>query len=78
MLAVAIGDPAGVGPELLVQALQTREPQERMRVMLLGNLDGLQNAARAAGSDLSFLKVSGPAEARTFATARSRCTTTAR
>jgi len=64
LLAVAIGDPSGVGPEILVKALHAREPLERMRVLLLGNLDALENAARYTGCDLTFKQVAGPSEAR--------------
>lgn len=66
LLALSIGDPSGVGPEIVVKALQTRKPQERMQVVLLGNLDGIEHAAHSAGCDLSFVQVSGPQEARTF------------
>jgi 4-phospho-D-threonate 3-dehydrogenase / 4-phospho-D-erythronate 3-dehydrogenase len=64
LLALSIGDPSGVGPEIVVKALQTREPQERMQVLLLGNRDGIEHASAQAGCDLAFVNVSGPLEAR--------------
>jgi 4-phospho-D-threonate 3-dehydrogenase / 4-phospho-D-erythronate 3-dehydrogenase len=67
LIGVAIGDPSGVGAEILVKALQTREPQRDAGIMLIGNLDALEHAARVCGSDVTFTAVSGPAEARTFA-----------
>lgn len=64
VLALSIGDPSGVGPEIVVKALQTRQPQERMQVLLLGNRDGIEHAAAQAGCDLSFANVASPQEAR--------------
>jgi 4-hydroxythreonine-4-phosphate dehydrogenase len=64
LIAVAIGDPSGVGPEITVKALQTGQPQRRSNVMLIGNLDAIRDSAAISGSELRFAAVSGPAEAR--------------
>jgi 4-hydroxy-L-threonine phosphate dehydrogenase PdxA len=64
LIAVAIGDPSGVGPEVTVKSLQTREPQQRGTVLLIGNVDGLEDAAKLTNSDLCFVRVRNPAEAR--------------
>ena len=64
LLAVAIGDPSGVGTEIAVKALATGEPQRRSRVMLIGNHDGIVHTARTSGLDVHFARVAGPAEAR--------------
>ncbi len=64
LVAVAVGDPSGVGPEIIVKALATGEPQRHGRVMLIGNEDGLVDAARTAGVDLRFRAVADPYEAR--------------
>ncbi|HEV8019651.1 MAG TPA: hypothetical protein VGP41_00225, partial [Candidatus Lustribacter sp.] len=65
LLAVAIGDPSGVGTEITLKALATGEPQRRSRVMLIGNHDGIIETARTTGLDLRFATVASPAEART-------------
>ncbi len=64
LLAVAIGDPSGVGTEISVKALATGEPQRRSRVMLIGNHDGIVDTARTSGLDITFQRVSDAAEAR--------------
>ena len=64
LLAVAIGDPSGVGTEISVKALATGEPQRRSRVMLIGNHDGIVDTARTSGLDVRFQRVADPAEAR--------------
>ncbi len=63
LLAVAIGDPSGVGTEITVKALATGEPQRRSRVMLIGNHDGIVETARTAGLDLRFERVADAAQA---------------
>jgi 4-phospho-D-threonate 3-dehydrogenase / 4-phospho-D-erythronate 3-dehydrogenase len=65
LLAVAIGDPSGVGTEISVKALATGEPQRKSRVMLIGNLDGIQETAKTCGINLNFQRISAPSEART-------------
>jgi 4-hydroxy-L-threonine phosphate dehydrogenase PdxA len=67
LLAVAIGDPSGVGTEITVKALATGEPQQHSRVMLIGNHDGIIETARSAGLDLQFRRVADPAQARALA-----------
>ncbi len=64
LLAVAIGDPSGVGTEIAVKALATGEPQRRSRVMLIGNHDGIVACAHTSHLDLRFQRVADPAEAR--------------
>lgn len=64
LLAVAIGDPSGVGTEIAVKALATGEPQRRSRVMLIGNHDGIVDTARTNGLDVRFQRVADATEAR--------------
>jgi 4-hydroxy-L-threonine phosphate dehydrogenase PdxA len=68
LLAVAIGDPSGVGTEITVKALATGEAQRRSRVMLIGNYDGIVDTARSTGAAVQFARVADPAEARTVGT----------
>jgi 4-hydroxythreonine-4-phosphate dehydrogenase len=64
LLAVAIGDPSGVGTEIAVKALATGEPQRRSCVMLIGNIDGITETAKTCGLNLTFQRVTDPTEAR--------------
>lgn len=52
--AVPIGDPAGIGPEVVVKALATGEPQARGRVVLVGSVETLERAARTCSAALRF------------------------
>ena len=62
LLAAPIGDPSGIGPEVCVKALATGEPQAKSRVMLVGSIETIEEAARACGVDVRFRKVGGVGE----------------
>jgi 4-phospho-D-threonate 3-dehydrogenase / 4-phospho-D-erythronate 3-dehydrogenase len=64
LIALAIGDPSGVGTEVAVKALQTGKAQSLADVMLIGNLDGIADTARSSAPGLRFVQVDGPAQAR--------------
>ncbi len=47
-IALTVGDPAGIGPELIVRLLSSPDIAARAHVTLIGNRPGLERAARAA------------------------------
>lgn len=49
VLAVTMGDPAGVGPEITVKALADASVYERCRPLVIGSPEILKNAARITG-----------------------------
>jgi len=54
IIGITMGDPAGVGPEVICKALADMAPDERARVRVFGNRDVLQRAAGIVGADLDF------------------------
>ena len=58
VLAVTMGDPAGVGPEIVVRALADREVRSWCRPLVLGDPAALAEAARSLGIDLEITGVS--------------------
>ncbi|WP_396625924.1 4-hydroxythreonine-4-phosphate dehydrogenase PdxA [Luteitalea sp.] len=67
LLAITMGDPAGVGPEILLAALATPAMHERCRALVVGDARILERAARflgAAGPALRFEVVRTPTDAR--------------
>ncbi|MCX8276683.1 MAG: 4-hydroxythreonine-4-phosphate dehydrogenase PdxA [Dehalococcoidia bacterium] len=64
LLAVTIGDPSGIGPEVVAKALQDRSMYEIMRPVLVGTVNVMQKAINAIGSSDSIVGVDSPAEAK--------------
>lgn len=62
-LAVSLGDPAGVGPELLAAAWVSRVPRRVPRFFAVGGAGLLREAARLRGLDLPIQTISHPDEA---------------
>lgn len=48
-IALSLGDPNGIGPEIALKALAAVEGDERMHVVLFGPSDALDRAARTCG-----------------------------
>ncbi|MBB5751842.1 4-hydroxythreonine-4-phosphate dehydrogenase PdxA [Prosthecomicrobium pneumaticum] len=53
-VAITLGDPAGVGPEVIVKALDALPQRERASLVVVGTTSVLERAARLVGADLSF------------------------
>jgi len=64
LLAVTIGDPSGIGPEVVAKALQDRSMYEIMRPVMLGTVGVMENALKAIKSSDKVVGVSSAAEAK--------------
>ncbi|MBB4229544.1 4-hydroxythreonine-4-phosphate dehydrogenase PdxA [Rhizobium mongolense] len=53
-VAVTLGDPAGVGPEVIVKSLAAMPRHERRDFVIVGNSKALERACRTTGIDLRF------------------------
>jgi 4-hydroxythreonine-4-phosphate dehydrogenase len=62
-LAVSLGDPAGVGPELLVAAWKAREAEALPPFFAVGGAELLIAAASSSGLEVEVCRVSRPSEA---------------
>jgi 4-hydroxythreonine-4-phosphate dehydrogenase len=62
-LAVSLGDPAGVGPELIAAAWAQREEQRLPPFFVLGGLSVVAEAAALRGLDVSVGSIQSPADA---------------
>jgi 4-hydroxythreonine-4-phosphate dehydrogenase len=65
-VAVTLGDPAGVGPEVIVKALAAMPKEERRDFVIVGNVEALERAERATGTGLKFT-AAGSGNAETIA-----------
>lgn len=61
-IAITLGDPAGIGPEVALRALRRLTPSERSRILLTGPAGLYDELSRRMGLRLSFAEVGSPAE----------------
>lgn len=62
-IAVTMGDPAGIGPEVVLKALVNREIYEKCVPVVIGDYEALQDAIRFSGLELELLEIGEPADA---------------
>lgn len=64
VIAVAMGDPVGIGPEVIVRALAEDGLRGRCRAFVIGDLRVMRDAAAASGSPLRFRELRELRDAR--------------
>ena len=63
VLGITIGDPSGIGPEIILKALSDETVYQICRPLVIGNTAVMERAAKAVGiTDLKFHTISGPKE----------------
>ncbi len=62
IIAITMGDAAGVGPEIIMKALAHREVYECCKPLIIGDANRLRQAGEIVGSSLKVRTVSGPKE----------------
>src|SRR6267142_7101727 len=56
-IGITMGDPSGVGPEIIVKALKEMSPEHRSASAVIGNLDFLKRADRLLGAGLTYAEL---------------------
>ena len=64
VIAVAMGDPAGIGPEIVVKALSHEAVYRLCRPLVVADAAAIQQATEIAGIPLTVRPVREPTEAR--------------
>lgn len=64
LLALTLGDPAGIGPEIILKAWKTLSADPSFRVVVFGQAGYLQRAAHWLKADITAIRIETPAEAR--------------
>jgi 4-hydroxythreonine-4-phosphate dehydrogenase len=64
LLAVTIGDITGIGPEIIVKALQDPDLYERCRPLIVGDFSALANACQVCGINLEINEITVPADGK--------------
>lgn len=62
-IAISLGDPAGVGPELIAAAWDQREAERLPPFFAVGNRDLIEAAARSRGLTIPVVAIAAPDEA---------------
>ena len=52
ILAITMGDPAGIGPEIIVKSLNMKETYDKCRPLVTGDADVMEWAVKQMGFDL--------------------------
>jgi 4-hydroxythreonine-4-phosphate dehydrogenase len=55
-IGITMGDPSGIGPEIIVKALKEMTPEQRSATAVVGNLDILKRADKLVGAGLSYVE----------------------
>lgn len=66
-IAVTMGDPAGIGPEICVKALVDEQVRNRCRAVVVGNLRSLNAMATKLGIDIAFTDASSNTDSHSIA-----------
>ncbi|MBI4682682.1 MAG: 4-hydroxythreonine-4-phosphate dehydrogenase PdxA [Nitrospirae bacterium] len=63
-IAITMGDPGGVGPEIIVKAMFCAEIREYCNPVIIGSADVLEDAVRLTGLPLQIRSISGISDSR--------------
>ena len=62
LIAVTLGDPAGIGPEIVVKTVADPETFEKADCIVIGDSGAAEQAIKASGADLKINCVADPAD----------------
>jgi 4-hydroxythreonine-4-phosphate dehydrogenase len=64
IIAITMGDPAGVGPEIIIKSLAHAELFDRCRPLVIGDIGRLRQAGKIVGVDLAINSITKPADGK--------------
>lgn len=62
LIGIPMGDPAGIGPEIVVKALSSKEVYDNARPVIIGDRNVIKNAIKFTGSDIDINVINNPSE----------------
>ena len=71
-IAITMGDPAGIGPEIIMKALARPEAHELCRPLVIGDAGRLRQAGKIVGADIAVNALSSAGEAN-YSTSSVQC-----
>src|SRR4030067_2113955 len=63
-IAITMGEPGGIGPEVIVKALSYAEIRDRCVPVVIGNVEVMKDAVRLTGLPLKVKSISGISESK--------------
>ncbi len=66
LLAVTMGDITGIGPEIIVKALNDQDIYDQCRPLIVGDLSALANACQVCRINLEINEISAPEAGRFY------------
>lgn len=63
-IVITLGDPAGIGPELVAKLLSQREVIKDVQIVVVADRNEFEHAASTAGADLDFVEIESASEIR--------------
>jgi 4-hydroxythreonine-4-phosphate dehydrogenase len=70
IIAITMGDPSGIGPEIIIKALHSPEVARICVPLVIGDRLALERAGRVCSSSLGFCEVTTPEESRNIQNGR--------
>lgn len=64
IIAIPMGDPAGIGPEITMKALLNQEIYEQCKPLVVGDTDVLKKAISIVEADLDIHEITSPSEGK--------------
>jgi len=64
IIGITMGDPAGIGPEIIIKALSSKEIYDTCKPLVFGDADVMREALKICGSSLEIYPVSSVSEAQ--------------
>ncbi|MGA2990737.1 MAG: 4-hydroxythreonine-4-phosphate dehydrogenase PdxA, partial [Candidatus Korobacteraceae bacterium] len=64
IIVITMGDPAGIGPEVIMKSLAHAELYQRCRPVVSGDAERLRQAGRIVGAKLAVNPVRSPSEGK--------------
>ncbi len=61
-IAIPMGDPAGIGPEIVAKAVASPEVSEAADCVVIGDRTVMENAIRITGADLTIQEIEDPSQ----------------
>ncbi len=64
LIAITMGDPAGIGPEIIAAAWSREDLHDQCRAVVIGHPEWMRRAIQHVGADITVVEIDSPEQAR--------------